>query len=138
VIGCVTRRATGRGLGTTASSGQWQQLCTVRGARVCNWRVRSLMGPACPVTHLGEQCGGKFDRTRWRVRSHATGRVRSTKSLSGPLLDSNRTPSVTRLVSHDWTRPVDKVALRNLSGQRPDAGTVVSGRGMEHVRSHVT
>jgi hypothetical protein len=41
---------------------------------------------------------GRFDRTRWRVRSHATGRVRSMKSLSGPLLDSNRTPGVTRPV----------------------------------------
>jgi hypothetical protein len=83
--------------------------------------------------HLGKQRGGKFDRTRWRVRSHAIGRVRSTKSLSGPLLDSNRTSGVTRPVSHDRTRPIDKVALWNLSGQRPDAGTVASGRGVKRV-----
>jgi hypothetical protein len=88
--------------------------------------------------HPGEQHGGKFDRTQWRVWSHATGRVRSMKSLSGPLLDSNRMPGVTRLVSHDQTRPVDKVALLNLSGQRPDAGTVASGRDVKRVWSHFT
>jgi hypothetical protein len=42
---------------------------------------------------------GRFDRTRWRVRSHATGRIWSTKSPSGPLLDSNQTPGVTRPVN---------------------------------------
>jgi hypothetical protein len=42
---------------------------------------------------------GRFDRTWWRVRSHATGRVRSTKSLSGPFLYSNQTPRVTCLVN---------------------------------------
>jgi hypothetical protein len=87
VTRCVTRRWTGRGLSMTGASGQWQQLCAARGARVCNWRVRSLVGPARPVTHPGEQRGGKFDRTWWRVWSHATGR----KSLSGSSLDSDWT-----------------------------------------------
>jgi hypothetical protein len=35
----VTGRWTGRGLGTTGVSGQWQQVCAARGARVCNRRV---------------------------------------------------------------------------------------------------
>jgi hypothetical protein len=43
-----------------------------------------------------------------------------------------------RLVSHDQTRPVNKVTLWNLSGLRLDAGTVASGRGVKRVRSHVT
>jgi hypothetical protein len=89
---------TERGLGTTDASGQWLLLCAARGARVYNQRVRSLMGPARPVTHPGEQRGGKFDRTRWRVRSHATRRVRSTKSLCGTSLDSDRTLALSRPV----------------------------------------
>jgi hypothetical protein len=44
----------------------------------------------------------------------------------------------TRPVSHDRTRPVDKVTLWNFSGQRPDAGTVASSRGVKRVRSHFT
>jgi hypothetical protein len=36
----------------------------------------------------------------------------------------------------DWTHPVDKVALWNLSGQRPNAGTVASGYGVERVWSN--
>jgi hypothetical protein len=64
---------------------------TGRSAGVCHWRVRS---------HIQESCArGRFDRTPGRVRSHATGRVRSTKSLSRPFLYSNRTPRVTRSVS---------------------------------------
>jgi hypothetical protein len=41
----------------------------------------------------------RIDWMRWCVRSVTIGRVRSTKSLSGPLLDSNRTPGVTRPVN---------------------------------------
>jgi hypothetical protein len=89
---------TGRGLGTTGASGQWQQLCAARGARVCNWRVRSLVEPACPVTHPGEQRRGKFVRIGWRVRLHTTRRVRLTKLLSGTSLDSDRTLALSRPV----------------------------------------
>jgi hypothetical protein len=46
---------------------------------------------------------GRFDQTRWRVRSVTIGRVRSTKSLSGPLLDSNRTLGVARPVNSSVT-----------------------------------
>jgi hypothetical protein len=46
---------------------------------------------------------GRFDRTQWCVQSHAIGRIRSTKSLSGPLLDSNRTPAITCPVNSSVT-----------------------------------
>jgi hypothetical protein len=94
VIGRVTGRATGRWIG--------------RG-----WRVRSVQ----PAGARGEVRGfvtgasdhsrdrrvrlrtqesstkGRFDRMWWRVR------VWLTKSLSGPLLDSNQTSGVTRPVN---------------------------------------
>jgi hypothetical protein len=83
------------------------------------WRVRSVqpVGARGEVRgfvtrasdHLRDRCvrsrtqessaKGRFDRTRWRIRSHATGHVRSTKSLSGPFLDSNQTSRATRPVS---------------------------------------
>jgi hypothetical protein len=69
-----------------------------RSVRVYDRSVRLLAGPARPVTHPGEQRGGKFDRTWWRIRSHATGRVRSTKSLSETSLDSDRTLALSRPV----------------------------------------
>jgi hypothetical protein len=47
-----------------------------------NRRVRSLAGPSHPITHPGEQRGGKFDWTQWHVRS--------IESLSGTSLDSDR------------------------------------------------
>jgi hypothetical protein len=47
----------------------------------------------------GSSVKGRVDRMPGRVRSHATGHVRSTKSLSGPFLYSNRTPRVTRPVN---------------------------------------
>jgi hypothetical protein len=94
----VTGRWTGRGLGTTGASGQWQQLCAARDARVCNQRFRSLAKPKCSVTHPGNNACLRADRTRWRVRSRAIGRVWSTKSLSGTSLDSNRTLALSRPV----------------------------------------
>jgi hypothetical protein len=56
-----------------------------------DWRVRSRTQESCAE--------GRFDQTRWRVRSVTIGHVRSTKLLSGPLLDSNQTLSVTRSVN---------------------------------------
>jgi hypothetical protein len=87
VIRCWTRR----GLDVTGASGQWQQLCAARGARVCNWRVRSLVEPERPVKHPGNSACLIADRTRWRIQSRAIGCVRSTKSLSRTSLDSDRT-----------------------------------------------
>jgi hypothetical protein len=88
--------------------------------KVTDRRVRSLMEPERPITHpVGSACLST-DRTSWGIRSRATGRVRSCEELSrlqsdvmarpvtcdrtrpiasGPLLDSNRTPGVTRPVS---------------------------------------
>jgi hypothetical protein len=82
---------TGRGLGTTGTSGQWLQRCAAQGARACNRRVRSLAELERPITHLENSASLRADRTRWRVRSRATGRIRSTKSLSGTSLDSDWT-----------------------------------------------
>jgi hypothetical protein len=84
-------RITGRGLDTTGASGQWQQLCAARGARVCNRRVRSLAESERPVTHPENSASLKANRTWWGIRSRAIGRVWSTKSLSGTSLDSDRT-----------------------------------------------
>jgi hypothetical protein len=94
----VTGRWTGRGLDMTGASGQCQQLCVARGARVCNRRVQSLTEPKHPVTHLGNNACLRADRTRWRTRSRAIGRVRSTKSLSGTSLDNDRTLALSRPV----------------------------------------
>jgi hypothetical protein len=89
---------TGRGLGTTGASDQWQQLCAVRGVRVCNQCVKSLAKPERPVTHLENSASLRADRMQWRVRSRATGHVWSIKSLSGTSLDSDRTLALSRPV----------------------------------------
>jgi hypothetical protein len=89
---------TGRGLGTTGASGQWQQLCAMRGVRVCNKCVKSLAKPERPVTHQENNASLRADRMWWRVRSRATGRVQSIKSLSRTSLDSDRTLALSRPV----------------------------------------
>jgi hypothetical protein len=109
---------TGRGLGTTDASDQWQQLCAAQGARVCNWRVWSLVKPEHPVTHPGNSSCLRADRTWWRVRLRAIGRVWSTKSLSRTSLDSDRTlalscPVVVWSVFHRM--------VSNANQWRPDA-----------------
>jgi hypothetical protein len=51
--------------------------------KVIDRRVRSLTEPERPVTHpVGSACLS-VDRTSWRVRSRATGRIRSREELSG-------------------------------------------------------
>jgi hypothetical protein len=51
---------TGSSLDATSTSGQWQQLCTAQGARVCNRCVWSLAEPERPVRHPEEQSVAKF------------------------------------------------------------------------------
>jgi hypothetical protein len=62
-----------------------------RGARVCNWCVRSLVEPERLVTHPENSASLRADRTRSRVRSRAIGRVWLIKSLSGTSLDNDQT-----------------------------------------------
>jgi hypothetical protein len=89
---------TGHGISTTDASGQWQQLCAARGARVCNRRVWSLTESERLVTHLENSASLRADRTRWCIQSRATEHVQSTKSLFGTSLDSDRTLALSCLV----------------------------------------
>jgi hypothetical protein len=99
--------------------------------KVADQHVRSLTEPERPVMHpVGSACLS-VDQTRWRVRSRATGRVRSTKLLSGPLLDFNRTPGVTRPVI---SSVASGFAFSVVAQVRPDA-VVASGRSDLRVRS---
>jgi hypothetical protein len=74
---------------------------------------------------------GRFDRKWWRVRLHTTRRVRSTKSLFGPLLDSNRMPGVTRPVN---SSVASGHAFGDIAQVQPDA-VAASGQSDLRVRS---
>jgi hypothetical protein len=77
--------------------------------RVADRRVRSLAGPARPVTHPGVSYGGQ-------MRSDAMARPvtfdRTRPVMSGPLLDSDR-KRLARPVACDRTRPVSTGAYWN-------------------------
>jgi hypothetical protein len=129
----------------------WQLLCMAWGARVCNRRVQSLTEPERPVTHPENNTCLRADRTRWRVRSRAIGRVRSTKSLCRTSLDSDRTLTLLRPVMAwsasgraSYARVVCELRVWSVSLARPVAfdrwsaeSTIEIGRPRLDLRGHV-
>jgi hypothetical protein len=96
----VTERVIGRGwrvqsVLSAGARGEARGFVTGASDHLRDWRIRSR------TQEISAE--GRFDRTQWRVRSVTIERVRSTKSLSGPLLDSNRTPGVTHPVNSSVT-----------------------------------
>jgi hypothetical protein len=93
-----------------------------RTLKVADRRVRSLVDPECPVTLPVGSAYLSADRTRWRVRSRATKRVRSREELSGV-----RSNGVARLVTAMALSDVHYCYLSCSDRTRPVTLTGASG-----------